>query len=425
MEMRLEDDTAAHVTVPKKRRDVTVWDTQTAGLFLRKFASGRAMFGVSYSVNGTPRRIHIRDAGERGALAAARKEALDVRAKARLGQDLIAEREAAKAAAAAAAKRKVNTLGKVAVTYLEVKKKKLRPRSYTEVERHINKRWKPLHSRPIQDITRADIVDVLDRIVIDHGATEADRAKTSLTTLFAWAIDAGHVASTPFVHIKSRAGNGSRKRTLTPIELRQVWQACDAVDDEGQRRVNEGYATIIKLLILSGCRRDEIGSLPWIEVVEAGNMLRLEIPELRTKNGNPLIVHLCPQAIALLPPRPDPKDPDARMMVFGRRRAGTGYAGWGKSKAELDASIAELRRKEGIRQSMAPWVVHDIRRTFATLLRELEIADTHLVELLINHTSGTRGGVAGHYDKSERLAERIRALDSWGAWIEANVITNV
>src|SRR5262245_29115698 len=99
MEQRLEDDTPKRISVPRKRRDVTVWDTQTAGLFLRKFSSGRAMYGVSYAVNGMPRRVLIRDAGEKGALAAARQEALNVRARARLGQDLLAERYAAKVAA--------------------------------------------------------------------------------------------------------------------------------------------------------------------------------------------------------------------------------------------------------------------------------------------------------------------------------------
>jgi hypothetical protein len=173
MEMRLDDDTATRVAVPKGRRDVKVFDTQTDGLFLRKFSSGRAMYGVRFTVNGKPRQIHIRDAGERGSLAAARKEALDVRAKARLGQDLIAEREAAKAAAEAAARRKVNTLGKIAADYLAARKTELRPRSYVEVARHIDKNAKPLHSRPIEEITRADIVALVNDVERDHGKSQA------------------------------------------------------------------------------------------------------------------------------------------------------------------------------------------------------------------------------------------------------------
>jgi len=404
----LEDDTSTRVRVPKGKRDVKVFDTQTAGLFLRVFSSGRAMYGVSYSVNGTPRRVHIRDAGERGALAAARREALDVRAKARLGQDLIAEREVAKAAAAAEARRKVNTLGKVAELYLAARKSELRPRSYVEVERHIMRRWKPLHARPIQEITRADLVATIDAIENNHGKTEADRARTSLSTMFAWAIDRGHVAGTPFVHVKTRAGNTSRERTLTPAELRQVWQAATARGD--------GYGTIIRLLILTGQRRDEIGKLPWVEVVEVDGGTRLEIPSERTKNGKLHLVWLAKQAIALLPPRPDPTDPDARTMLFGRRRH-TGFSGWGKAKTELDASIEELRHKEGVRRAMPHWTVHDIRRTVATLMGELGIAAPHVVESILNHQSGVKANVAGTYNRALYWDERVKALDAWAEWV--------
>jgi integrase len=421
MEMRLEDDTVTRVTVPKGRRDVKVFDTQTPGLFLRKFASGRAMYGVSYAVNGTPRRVHIRDAGERGSLAAARKEALDVRAKARLGQDLIAEREAAKAAAAAAALRKVNTVGKVAAEYLAARKKELRPRSYVEVARHIDKNAKTLHGRPIEDITRAEVVALVNDVERDHGKSQADKTRISLATMWAWALDAGHVSGTPFVHIKSRAGNVRRDRVLSPTELRQVWLACDAVDDEGGRLVNESYAKVIKLLILTAQRRAEIGKLAWAEVVQAGNMLRIELPAERTKNDLPHLVHLSTQAIALLPPRPDQTDPDARTTLFGRRRH-KGFSGWSKAKGELDEAIAELRRKAGIRQTMKPWRVHDLRRTGATMMGEIGIAEPHIVESIMNHVSGTKAGVAGTYNRAIYWSERITALDSWGAWVEKNVV---
>jgi len=66
---------------------------------------------------------------------------------------------------------------------------------------------------------------------------------------------------------------------------------------------------------------------------------------------------------------------------------------------------------------MEPWTLHDIRRTVATSLREQRFADTHLVELILNHVSGTRGGVAGTYDRSERLDDRRKSLELWGAHV--------
>lgn len=412
MEMRLEDDTVTRVKVPRGRRDVKVFDTQTPGLFLRKFSSGRAIYGVSFSVNGTPRRVHIRDAGERGSLAAARKEALDVRAKARLGQDLIAEREAAKAAAAAAALRRVNTVGKVAKEYLTKRQGELRPRSYIEVKRHINKNAKPLHGRPIEEIARTDVVELIDSVERAHGKAQADKTRISLATMWAWAIDKNHVQGTPFVHIKSRAGDTRRDRVLPPAELRHVWQAA------AERR--DDYGCIIQLLILTGQRRDEIGKLPWHEITEAGNVLRIELPPERTKNGLAHLVHLSAQAIMLLPARPDQTDPEARTMVFGRRRH-TGFSGWGKAKAELDEEIEAIRRKAGITRPMKPWVVHDIRRTVATMMGELGIAEPHIIESILNHVSGSKGGVAGIYNRAQYWDERVKALDAWGAWVEKNV----
>jgi integrase len=406
MEMRLDDGLVSRITVPRGKRDVLVFDTETPGLFLRKFASGRAIYGVKFAINGQPRRVHIRDAGERGSLAKARSEALDVRAKARLGSDVLAEREAAKVAAAAEAKRKANTLGNVAKKYLEARESELRPRSYVEVCRHINKRWKPLHARPIESITRADLVETLDGIERDHGKVEADRARTSLTTLYAWAIDRGHVAATPLVHLKSRAGNVSRDRVLTPVELGFVWRAAQARGDD--------YGRIVSLLILTGQRRQEIGALPWTEVL--GD--RLDLPPERTKNGRPHVVPLSPPALAQLPARPAPNDPEARAYVFGRTRYAP-FSGWGKAKGELDEAVAEARRKAGIRQAMAPFVLHDLRRTFVTLVGEMGLAQPHVIEAIVNHVSGHKGGVAGVYNKSTYWDERVKALDAWGRWVQS------
>jgi hypothetical protein len=117
MEMELREGIAKLITVPKGRRDVLVWDTTTPGFFLRKFSSGRAMWGVRYHVGTKQRRVHLYDATGRGTLAKARSEAADVRAKARLGTDILAERRAAVEATA-----RTITLGKIAERYLADRK---------------------------------------------------------------------------------------------------------------------------------------------------------------------------------------------------------------------------------------------------------------------------------------------------------------
>src|SRR5215831_5092388 len=247
MEMELREGTAKLISVPKGQRDVLVWDTKTPGFFLRKFASGRAMWGVRYHVGVKQRRVHLYDAAVRGTLAKARNDAADVRAKARLGTDVVAER-----AAAAQASAKTITLGKLAERYLADRRgtkrpngePAWRPRYYLEVHRHLTKDWKPLAATAIKAIGRQDIVKVIDDIAANQGRTAADRARTALSGLYAWAIDGGYCEATPLLHIKRRAENGARERTLTEDELREVWLAADAMGGD--------YARIVKLLILTG-----------------------------------------------------------------------------------------------------------------------------------------------------------------------------
>jgi integrase len=419
--MELREGVAKLVAVPAGQRDLLVWDTKTPGFFLRKFASGRAMWGVRYHVGGKQRRVHLYDAAVRGTLAKAKKEAADVRAKARLGEDVVAARTAA-----AEASSKAVTLGKIAEIYLADRKAAKREgsgepawrsRYYLEVQRHLIKDWKPLAGTAIQAVTRQNAVDVIDGIAASQGRVAADRARTALSGLFAWSIDKGYLQATPLLHIKPRAVKGARERTLTPEEIAEVWRAAEAVGGD--------YRAIVRLLILTGQRREEIGRLAWSEVHEnGGDGPRIELPGARTKNHKPHIVPLSAEAWEALPPRID-----GRVMVFGR--LDSGYSGWSKSKEVLDAAIAAGRCARRVKAPMPVWRLHDIRRTVVTQLVEsrtqatpggpevepFSFAEPHVVEVIVNHVSGHKSGIAGVYDKSKHLLARRKALEAWGRWV--------
>jgi integrase len=398
MEMELREGIAKLISVPKGKRDVLVWDSTTPGFFLRKFASGRAMWGVRFHLpGGMQRRIHLYDAGERGSLAKARKAALDVRAKARLGEDVVAERTAA-----AEASSKTVTVGKIVELYLADRRPAWRPRYSLEITRHLTKDWAPLAGSAIRSVTRQNVVDVIDKIAAGQGRVAADRAKTALSGLFVWAIDKGFADATPILHIKRRSENDVRERTLSPEELAEVWRAAGAVGGD--------YGSIVRLLMLTGQRRSEIGGLAWAEVRENGDGRRLELPPEKTKNHRGHIVPLSEEAWRCLPSRAD------RAMVFGRR-FDTGYSGWSRSKAGLDEAIAAARRARRIKGTMPEWRLHDLRRSFVTLVSELGFAQPHVIEAIVNHVSGAKSGVAGVYNKATYLAERRQALEAWGAWV--------
>ena len=144
-----------------------------------------------------------------------------------------------------------------------------------------------------------------------------------------------------------------------------------------------------------------------------GQEARIDLPGERTKNGLPHIVPLSTHALALLPALRDGNE-----MLFGRR-VGKGFSGWSKAKVELDAAILKARRKVDPKAKPMPhWVVHDLRRTFVTLMGERGIAPPHIVEAIVNHVSGHKAGVAGVYNKAIYLEERRQALDAWGRYVE-------
>jgi len=104
---------------------------------------------------------------------------------------------------------------------------------------------------------------------------------------------------------------------------------------------------------------------------------------------------------------------------------GTVFSGWSKCKTALDKAVTEARAKAadvvGITASpLAPWSVHDLRRTVATGLQRLGVR-LEVTEAVLNHISGSRGGIAGVYQRHDWAAEKRAALDGWAAHVLAVV----
>ncbi len=389
------------LVVPAGAREAFLFDPSLPGFFLRKFSSGRASFGVKYSVAGRQRRMALGPALP-GTLATMRRRAADVLAKARVGQDIVGEKRAAVARAKAEQERQ--TLGETVRLYLEARKNELRPRSFIEVRRHLERDWQPLHDRNLDTIARSDVNERLDVLARSNGKVAADRARASLSALFTWAIDRGLVATTPLLHIRARAKNGSRERVLSEAELIEVWRACED-DDHGR---------IVRLLILTGQRRAEIGDLRWSEVDLGAR--QIELPRTRTKNHRAHVVPLSDAALDVLGAR---ERREGRDFVFGRSSGG--FSGWSKCKARLDERIAERRRAAGNASGMPPWTLHDLRRTAVTHMAQNKIAQPHILEAIINHASGHKAGVAGVYNLASYPEEKREALQAWGARLAAVV----
>lgn len=125
----------------------------------------------------------------------------------------------------------------------------------------------------------------------------------------------------------------------------------------------------------------------------------------RTKNSRPHDVPLSEPAMRILRAR-DRRD--GRDLRFGRSGP---FSGWSKAKTALDKRVAAANG-----MPLAPWTLHDIRRTVATRLADLGVLP-HVIEAILNHVSGHKAGVAGIYNRSSYSDEKREALSRWSLYL--------
>ncbi|GJD96596.1 Tyrosine recombinase XerC [Methylobacterium iners] len=280
-------------------------------------------------------------------------------------------------------------MGGVVSRYIASVEKGLRPSTVYSLNNHLNFHWKPLHGIPLSSLRRADIAAQLDIISAERGPHAANRARVVLSTFFSWAMGAGLAESNPVIGTNRPTIQVARDRVLSDAELVAVWKVCG--DDD--------FGRIVRLLALTGQRRDEVAQMVWDELDLAAGVWTLPAP--RSKNRRPHDIPLSAPVLDILSTQPRRVDSP---FLFGR---GAGpYSGFSRSKVRLDAKI-KLKR---------PWVLHDLRRTCATGMANLGILP-HVVEAVLNHVSGSRGGIAGVYNRASYATEKRAALDLWSAHI--------
>lgn len=391
--MRLTGPIVARLVLPEGKTDHIVFDDTLTGFGIRLRAGGKKVWIAQYRVGARQRRLTIGSA-DKLTLDAARAEARSILAKVQLGSDPQTEKVETRNRASI-------TLGTVAKQYLEgPAKRKLKPNSYASLLVHLNKHWKPLREHPLHIIDRADVAARLNEIAKESGPFAANRARACLSSLFSWAMSEGIAEANPVAGTNKPTEEVSRDRVLTDDELAQVWRLAGEGD----------YGRIVRLLILTGQRREEVGGMSWSEVdVKKGIW---SLPRYRTKNGLPHDVPLSKAACEIL--NSIPKRPDRDLLFGGGEGA---FSGWSKSKSALDARIAaDLIRKAEVVGKKARvvlrWRLHDLRRTVATRMGDLGVLP-HVVEAVLNHVSGHRAGVAGIYNRSLYATEKRAALELW------------
>jgi integrase len=364
-------------------RDKIFFDDEVLGFGLRVRKGGSRKWVIHYRQGGLQRRHTI---GPASVLTVdeARIKARKVLVAVDDGKDPAAEKIARRAAAGL-------IFSSVMKDYLAVRQQTMKPRSHEESTRHLKRAWKAIHGLALTSVTRPVVAARLRDISSSSGPVAADRARSTLSAMFAWAIGEGLCDTNPVVGTNKASEDKPRERVLNDAELTAVWKAAPDND----------YGRIVRLLMLTGQRRLEIGELRWPEIEGEGESALIALPSRRTKNSRQHDVPLSPAARRILGAC---IKRNAREFVFGDGKGG--YSGWSKSKAALDEAA-----------KIAPWVLHDLRRTTATRMADLGV-QPHVIEAILNHVSGHKAGVAGIYNRSSYATEKRAALNLWAEHIE-------
>jgi len=397
--IKLTEATVGKLKIPRGKNDETWFDSELKGFGVRKRGQS-AIYILQYQVNGKTSKLKLGRCSEikcdvARELAKAKGGEIS-KARLGLGVDPAIEREKQKSEAK---KPKPKTLGATVEDYLEAKKSKISDRYEVSLKYHLETLLKRLHGLVLSDVTRMAVAAEIRAIAKDRGAVTANRARGSLSAFFRWAIGEGLCDSNPVTGTNEHEENGPRKRVLSDVEAAAVWLALPDND----------YGRIVRLLMLTACRREEIGSLRWSEIDFDARTITL--PATRTKNKQQHVVPLCDTALKILKDAPRQAERD---FVFGIGAGG--YAGWSKGKTAVD-EIAKLK---------TPWTIHDIRRTVRTGLAGLGVLPW-VAEAVLNHlppklvrtyaVSGAENET--NFDKKLEAEKRI-ALDLW-----ANHLTTI
>jgi len=406
--MKLTDKTVETARCPPGHKDALFFDDTLPGFGLRVTAAGARMFIVQYNVGKTKRRTTLGAWGAELTATQARRKAEAMRGQIRDRRDPVAERKAAlavalrgeaeaKAAAASAAYTVETLIGDWTEHHLAARSASYRARVPTELRRAL----KPWLTAPAERFARADAVRVLDAVKLLHGPVAANRLRAEARACWAWAVKRGALAVNPWEATpRPLARETARERVLSDAELGTLYITTGTL--------TEPWGVLVRTLILTGQRRGEVAGMRWDELdLDAGTW---SLPGARTKNGQPHVVPLPAEAVALL--RTVKRRKGAEVVFEGPRK--TAVSGFGKMKGRLDSALVEAAKEAG--RTVAPWVLHDLRRTVATGLQRLGVR-LEVTEAVLNHVSGSRSGIVGVYQRHGWEAEKAAALRAWTAHV--------
>ena len=389
---------------PDPARRVEISDPAQRGLYLVIQPSGAKSWAARFRHNGKPVKLTLGRWPTMG-LAEARAAAAEAVEKVEMGANPAAEKKAARAAsaeAAASGRDKVNTLlAQFDKRHLSTLKSG--PLIRRELDRFVGQAW---GDRDIHDITKRDVIDLLDGIADSGRAVTANRVRAYLSKFLNWCVERDVIGANPAGTVKAVAKEASRDRVLTDDEIRWFWAACEA----------EGFpwGPLGKVLLLTGQRLNEVAQITEAEI--RGDLWHMAGD--RTKNAR---AHDVPLSAAVREVLGAVERIEGRPGFIFTTNGRSPVSGFHKARNALAAAMEQAAEKaRGEPVEIARWTFHDLRRTCATGLARMGIA-VRVTEAVLNHVSGTGGGIVSVYQRHDYADEKRAALEAWARYVLALV----
>ena len=272
--------------------------------------------------------------------------------------------------------------------YLADCKGRLRPRSLKNYRDYLTAYFR-YGRRSLSDITTREIILSLRSL----SPSQREHAMRIGRTFFTWNVRHSLLDQSPMQNMPPVQIGKPRTRVLSEDELRAVWTTT--------RALTTPFHAIVALLVLTGQRRGEMAALQWDWI----GTDYIEWPPEAVKNGRRHRIPIGPETQAILAALPRFTRPYVFPAARQRSERTTTINGWSKAKAAFD-------RECGV----TGWTLHDLRRTFATVLQSLGVR-LEVTESLLNHVSGTRSGIVGVYQTYRYEREMREAALAYERWI--------
>ncbi|RWA76660.1 MAG: site-specific integrase [Mesorhizobium sp.] len=399
---------------PNKRLEIP--DAVLPGLFLIIQPTGRKAWALRYRHKGKPRKLtlgnYLAGADEKKAgeeLKKVRREAGDILESVRAGADPAAEKQETRKAAKAEAEDQSLLFKNVAADFIDKyhrHKKKNRYADWVETlfANHVTPKWGEKH---ISEITDTDVRHLINKIDAAGKHVMANRVFTALSTFFDWCAKPKNgipVTSSPMDGMEKSYDETPRERVLTDDEIRWFWKAAT--------KHGQPFGHMFKVLLLTGQRRTEAAAMTTKEIDGADWV----IPGSRTKNGRDNVV---PISTAVQDVLDDVKRLKTKAGYIFSTTGETYATGWSRATKAIAKSMLEMAREEtkDPEFSIDHWTLHDLRRTAASGMARLRIRP-HVIEAVLNHSSGIIRGIAAIYNRYDYYEEKQAALDAWGRYVD-------